>query len=614
LLWQLRAEARRLADPTTSYTSLGMPTLAGPGPQEGKDAGDQQPETSPPGSDAGVSHRGSDAVKPRRSLDSGMSRRRSTASSDGRRSQMCEEVESELASIRSEQATAVKEVLQREDAEKRKMMCGGCMRLAGMHMVVALGLVAVVISLAVGVGMAQAELNTGTYESPSMCQLEQAGAKPLLAANPWELETPQWVFGVVNFILLVLRKWVFPPVVEYMYPDLTDDKKDKLCNYMLEIIGTTVSFVMIFCVGTWELILNPSKFEDRTQVSKDELYNLSVGVQLSFTIGLSMYAMEIAFDKNMRFELIVHHILGITLGLSCLVMFAVAGHDLMLARMFIATGFYLTTEQNVFVTMLMYYRKVYLGKVFVLSAWYYLLTRMGFSLVVLWAWWGARDAVFSVNRHNNVIVYSLWLLYPTCNLMFNATQLLTVKSLFGIAKKVKTLGAKKSMGQIQEVFDAMDEDGSGVVSHRAFTMYLQKTMPKLGVPLVAFGWTFEAIDIARTGEVSSEQFRAHLEPMMREGRADVVAALKACVLKACIDKGACSIMDREAYSAKVHELLSRGEGDEFGHRFSSLARDLIFDVGQPLEEEPEEAKEEATPAALEEAAEVAPSEVEVPSV
>jgi len=95
------------------------------------------------------------------------------------------------------------------------------------------------------------------------------------------------------------------------------------------------------------------------------------------------------------------------------------------------------TEQNVFIEMLLYHRQVYWPRLYTLSAWYYLASRILITIIVLWTWWDWHDCVFLDGIHNSVFVYALFVFIPPVTIILNMTQMTTVVSLFGIAAKVR---------------------------------------------------------------------------------------------------------------------------------------------------------------------------------
>jgi hypothetical protein len=103
----------------------------------------------------------------------------------------------------------------------------------------------------------------------------------------------------------------------------------------------------------------------------------------------------------------------------------------------VATTFLMTlyssTEQGVFISMLLYrFNNRGFPRFVYFSAAFYVITRAGISVGVIMAWWAAKDATFQAdNLHPTMI--SLWLFVPIGNFVLNWTQYQSAVSQFGIA-------------------------------------------------------------------------------------------------------------------------------------------------------------------------------------
>eukprot|EP00657_Telonema_sp_P-1_P005203 TRINITY_DN22415_c0_g1_i1.p3 TRINITY_DN22415_c0_g1~~TRINITY_DN22415_c0_g1_i1.p3 ORF type:complete len:118 (+),score=26.32 TRINITY_DN22415_c0_g1_i1:552-905(+) len=85
----------------------------------------------------------------------------------------------------------------------------------------------------------------------------------------------------------------------------------------------------------------------------------------------------------------------------------------------------------------MYHWPLNYHKMYSVSAWYYLISRLAIMVGSLWTWWDAKDEVWDLPIRYPTIVYGLWLFVPFANIILNATQATTVRSLFGIARNVR---------------------------------------------------------------------------------------------------------------------------------------------------------------------------------
>jgi hypothetical protein len=130
----------------------------------------------------------------------------------------------------------------------------------------------------------------------------------------------------------------------------------------------------------------------------------------------------------------------------------------------------MSTEQNVFVELLLYHLHYEYVFWYYASAWYYVISRMFICALSLWTWWRAYDLVFTEDHNNFVIVYAFWIFIPPANLILNVTQLTTVVNLFGIAGKVKKVVAAKLNNEnsmdikCADIFRQIDFEGNGVVT------------------------------------------------------------------------------------------------------------------------------------------------------
>jgi len=154
-------------------------------------------------------------------------------------------------------------------------------------------------------------------------------------------------------------------------------------------------------------------------------------------IFLPMYLMELAFDKEMRFGLTLHHWVSISIVLWSLPVVYYTQNSLHSLRAVFALSLYMSTEGPVFLEMLFYQKQVYVPVMYYISAWYYALRLPIIFVFSMWTWWDLKDVVFNAVSNNSAAAYAFWIFIPICNLVLNATQFTTIVSLFGIAQNVQ---------------------------------------------------------------------------------------------------------------------------------------------------------------------------------
>jgi len=376
--------------------------------------------------------------------------------------------------------------------------------------------------------------NGNVMAKPSACDYEQIGAEPSLLTKPWEPANPQWLLGVIIVVTLMLRRYLIPFFVRRYYGVLPAQKQVKISNYVLELIGTSVALAVTSGSGLWRLLFEPSAYEPAP--SLEQAYSFAVGLQILLACFIPMYVLELAFDDEMRSGLVLHHWTALLLTLWGALVIHMVGLSMWMVRTFFAMSLYMSTEQNVFIEMLAYHQKVYWPMCYTLSAWYYLVTRFGVTIMSLWSWWDCYDLVFRSGSHNSPFVYALWFFVPFANAILNATQLTTVGSLFGIAATVrKRLQAQQEefsmekmisgasseqemtktkteldglqfTSMLHDVFDQIDVDDSGYISFAEWQGYVKCLDFDLIVPNWAIARLFDSIDKYGSGRIDRLAF------------------------------------------------------------------------------------------------------------
>jgi len=168
----------------------------------------------------------------------------------------------------------------------------------------------------------------------SACGLSQLGFNEGLGVAPWNFCGPQWIACIIFIGGFVLRKYLLPRITDGLYDDLTEAKKEKVSNYMLEILGTTAAFVLCSFLGFFELLFHPEKY---SHPSPDQTYNLGLGGNILMCCFVTTYSLELAFDTNMRIGLALHHWTAIGLTLWAMPALYNLNGDTMTVRAFFFT-------------------------------------------------------------------------------------------------------------------------------------------------------------------------------------------------------------------------------------------------------------------------------------
>jgi Ca2+-binding EF-hand superfamily protein len=397
------------------------------------------------------------------------------------------------------------------------------------------------------------KIEVKTHMTPG--QLEQLGGEPAVLIKPWEPANPQWFYAVVAMSMLILRKYILPVVTRQFYGHLPENKQTKVANYMLELIGTTFALTIASLMGQWTLIFSSSQYLPHPSIAQG--YDLALGMHIMYVCTLSMYQAELAFDHEIRFGLAIHHWTAMVISSWGVAAVSLSGNDVLIVRMLFAFSLYMSTEQNVFLEMLAYQRKIYWPRVYWFSAWYYLLTRICILSISMWTWWDCYDSVFSDSRHNSVVVYAFWLFVPMTNIILNITQLTTVQSLFGIARTVrqraseiqedlnidletavkypdspqaKAMQETRIVHKLRQFFAEIDFDQIGSISKTSWIRHAEAMDLELTVPHWAFKELFDAMDANSDNQLTCDEFVAYLKPFAMES-VDIRLTLLAVLLK-----------------------------------------------------------------------------------
>lgn len=397
----------------------------------------------------------------------------------------------------------------------------------------------------------------------SACGLSQLGFNEGLGVAPWNFCGPQWIACIIFIGGFVLRKYLLPRITDGLYDDLTEAKKEKVSNYMLEILGTTAAFVLCSFLGFFELLFHPEKY---SHPSPDQTYNLGLGGNILMCCFVTTYSLELAFDTNMRVGLALHHWTAIGLTLWAMPALYNLNGDTMTVRAFFALSLYMSTEQNVFIEMLMYHRRIYWPRMYYASAVYYALTRGIITVLSLWAWWEMYGSISKI-QHKSGLVYSLWLVLLPANFVLNFTQVHTIQSLLGLArsvakrvardhslpkqpsltipKKISVTSIKSAMSissarpckDLGHTFRVIDFDDTGRVTLESWREHILGIDDELVLPKSALNRIFDALDPSQKGFITFMEFEKFFGPYVIQG-VDFDLVLLAIVLKSAVESGA----------------------------------------------------------------------------
>eukprot|EP00656_Telonema_subtile_P013030 TRINITY_DN16601_c0_g1_i3.p2 TRINITY_DN16601_c0_g1~~TRINITY_DN16601_c0_g1_i3.p2 ORF type:complete len:355 (-),score=88.03 TRINITY_DN16601_c0_g1_i3:453-1517(-) len=222
----------------------------------------------------------------------------------------------------------------------------------------------------------------------------------------------------------------------------------------------------------------------------------------------------------MRMGLALHHWTTIVLALWGILMAYCTHYNSKVLRCFFTLSLYMSTEQNVFIEMLMYHWPLNWHVCYSISAWYYLLSRIAIMGASIWTWWDCKDAIWDHAVQKPFLVYGLWLFVPSANLILNATQLTTVQSLFGIAKAVRLRVKETSTAKnaLSYVFQNIDFNGNGKICSDEWEQYclsmeqMKQQGQRSGVivyPRELFTQIFTEMDVVADGDIDFEEFYAY---------------------------------------------------------------------------------------------------------
>jgi hypothetical protein len=128
--------------------------------------------------------------------------------------------------------------------------------------------------------------------------------------------------------------------IDKSFNELSEDKKRNVLTYVMQLIITSMVFVLQV-VGSWEILF---LFEDST--SQDHLDLLAFAGQ-SLSV---LYVWELIYREKIGLPLLIHHLLTLSV-MQLLTASSSDTSDLTYLRLLVIFGFYASTEQVTFIAL-----------------------------------------------------------------------------------------------------------------------------------------------------------------------------------------------------------------------------------------------------------------------
>jgi len=352
----------------------------------------------------------------------------------------------------------------------------------------------------------------GDARAPTSCELHAAGF-PLSstgAAPVWDTTVISILPQAVCVAFALLRFVLLPALVAAWLPHLDPGKRSKVCNYLHELAGTTATLAVFSCYGCWGVLFEAGRTQPPTAAAATDL---ATAANICTLLCVWCYVVEMLAEDSMRLELKLHHALSVLMITWGVIVTDLTRMEPHLARTGLALLLYMMTEQNVFVTMLMYYKSIYWPNLFLASAWAYVATRLAIAAVCINAFSGVvaagvldRSAAGQVQHPtHHVLVYGYALVYVPAVLILSAVQVASSRSLFGIARAVAA--------KAEAAAAAINDDGSAPGSRAAPTPTGALTPTPLTTPKGSCDSVTVAIDVVLFDMGSGAAGQKHRECM-----------------------------------------------------------------------------------------------------
>jgi len=351
----------------------------------------------------------------------------------------------------------------------------------------------------------------------TFCALFEAGV-PIAATGEIRIWDPQtWTIipqlFCIGFALLRLK--ILPPLVQIWMPGVQAEKQSKVCNYIFELAASTMTLVLFSTYDIWSLLFNIDKYYP---ASAETLRDAAIGGNLALATVIWCYIVEMFAEKNMRFELQLHHVLTIMIIMWAQITADLSNMDPQICRTGVVLLLYMATEQNVFISMLLYYNDSFWPGFFRASAWFYIVTRLLVSGLSVY-FWSAMVHEGMFNREslvpNNWFVFGYWAFYLPAVGILTSVQVVSSKSLFGVARRVAekagaARGKRKDVWKFKLhcMYDSICKGGR--LTEPALTEHLCYLDLQLVLPRGAYRELFVEMDGDGNGEVNFDTFYTYM--------------------------------------------------------------------------------------------------------
>ena len=385
---------------------------------------------------------------------------------------------------------------------------------------------AVVICFVIG-GILEATDTNLVAPDPVTCLQKQTAGYTLATAHAVDAWDPAQMdikprSSLILVVLVAFRLALVPPFVAHFFAHLVAAKQAKIGNYVFGIFTTTTALVILSCFGGWQLLFDPAQFYPRP--TPDQAWDLNVSMFGCGIIMILSYLIELASEPNMRYELKLHHTIAIILILWAFPALVLAKGSPRLSRLMASMFLYMVTEQNIFIGMLGYYSGVKKAWMFRASAWFYVATRTGITILCIVAFADLTSLDDDMDTwgttHNSAVVFGFYAISLPGVIGLTVVQVISAQSLFGIARKVAKDNRVIEESEeehddwkaiLLEVYSEIYQDGHTDLTLEPFVHFLQNDMHfELAFPALVFEVLFNDMDTDKSGAVPWEQFQAYM--------------------------------------------------------------------------------------------------------
>jgi hypothetical protein len=412
---------------------------------------------------------------------------------------------------------------------------------------------AVVICFVIGGILEATDTNVVAPDPVTFLQKQAAGYTLATshAIDAWDPAQIEIKSSLILVVLVAFRLTLVPLFVAHFFAHLVAAKQAKIGNYIFEIFTTTTALVILSCFGGWQLLFDPAQFYPRP--TPDQAWDLNVSMGWCGLIIMLSYLIGLAIEPNMRYELKLHHTIAIILILWATPALVLAKGSPRLSRLMASMFLYMVTEQNVFIGMLAYYSGVKQGWIFRASAWFYVATRAGITIlcIVAFADLTSSDDDMDIwgTTQNSAFVFGWYAMSLPGVIGLSVVQVMSAMSLFGIARKVakdnRVIEESEEENDdwkpiLLEVYNEIYKGGHIDLTRKPFVHFLQNDMHfDLAFPAFVFEALFDDMDTMKSGVVAWEQFQAYMAKFCV--RSDVRLSLQLMLLQIAVSHDSADI-------------------------------------------------------------------------